>query len=922
MAWGRIALLHASEQAKEHINDLAETLGYSVAENTSTQKKSTTPESILTTSTNSTSTSKAQSLQAVFWKIQSITELAEPEESNKDYLNDPQKVLDLSKAQSGTYVFDSPEPMITSANLFPLILNALGYYKAGKHIDQNKLVKKLTQAKAIRRLPKQQVKHWPQQLTIIIDKHPALFPYWNDFDVIAKQLEILLGKNCVETMPFVQSGTQQACHIERLERHRRINGASVLLLTDLNEHNSNKRYWDWQELLQTLKNKGCQILSLSPAQSAPQEKHWLRLAKPQSLAAGLSRQVKQQGFTLPIDATAIETALTYLSPLVLVDAGLLRKLRLAFQWGNAALDGIIWNDHRIQQSYLGIRLLAEYREDYQQEFADLPVEEQKQFWKIVKHHHKHAYTGLKQLEAINQATLSGSQASEVIDYYQSIMASYQQSSNPEQQAALKQQLRTLIAMTATTAWQGDSATRDLLHDAYSIAYEDEIQAGIWSANLPNGLDVRKLNNNKTKAEAQVPYYLSQTTHTGKINISSRPPEIGQLLPFSSTATQPATLQTQAEAKPQPITKDRQLALPQSQQYLLTAENTQWQLKAIQRPSFAENIGQNQHGLFIETRLGDRSSRYYWHPENINSQGQKQRGFWFPDAVLAKNIKRDKYGAYQDIDIKGIIQRFRWIEAGQFIMGSPENEAGRYYDEDLHPVTLTQGFWLADTAVSQALWKAVTGKNPASFKGEGDNRPVENVSWEDATAFIKQLQKEPSLALLRLPYEAEWEYACRAGTQTPFSFGENITPKQVNYNGSYPYADGEKGLYRRKTVELKSLPPNSWGLYEMHGNVWEWCQDFWQEHLGKQAATNPKGVKTGSYRVLRGGSWFDGGRNVRSAYRIPDSPDNRYDNLGFRLLLGHVSQVQERASQPVDQTVAKAEPQRSGLWAGLRKLIRK
>ncbi|MER2603391.1 MAG: formylglycine-generating enzyme family protein, partial [Candidatus Competibacter phosphatis] len=170
------------------------------------------------------------------------------------------------------------------------------------------------------------------------------------------------------------------------------------------------------------------------------------------------------------------------------------------------------------------------------------------------------------------------------------------------------------------------------------------------------------------------------------------------------------------------------------------------------------------------------------------------------------------------------QRLRWIEPGSFLMGSPEDEPERSSDEGpRHWVTLSRGFWLADSACTQALWQAVMGSNPSAFK-ENAQRPVEQVSWNDVQGFLRRLEALLPGCRADLPTEAEWEYACRAGAETPFSFGEQITPEQVNYNGEHPYAGGKKGLYRQQTVPVKSLPPNAWGLYEMHGNVDEWCAD--------------------------------------------------------------------------------------------------
>ena len=168
-----------------------------------------------------------------------------------------------------------------------------------------------------------------------------------------------------------------------------------------------------------------------------------------------------------------------------------------------------------------------------------------------------------------------------------------------------------------------------------------------------------------------------------------------------------------------------------------------------------------------------------------------------------------------------------------------------------------------------------------------NRPVEKVSWDDVQVFIEQINARISGLALVLPSEAQWEYACRAGTTTPFSFGRNVTPELVNYNGEYPYADGEMGLYRGETIPVKSLPPNDWGLHEMHGNVWEWVQDTWHEsYKGAPVDGSAWQRETiGEERVLRGGSWLDYGRVVRSARRIHFSPVIRSVGIGFRLARG-------------------------------------
>lgn len=255
---------------------------------------------------------------------------------------------------------------------------------------------------------------------------------------------------------------------------------------------------------------------------------------------------------------------------------------------------------------------------------------------------------------------------------------------------------------------------------------------------------------------------------------------------------------------------------------------------------------------------------------------------FP-APWASEWGQDRFGLYMDLYYQGACQRFRWILPGSFLMGSSESETERFDDEILHPVALTNGFWLADTACTQALWQAVMDDNPSHFTGD-PGLPVENVSWLNVQSFIERLNALFPGLQARLPSEAQWEYACRAGTQTPFSFGGNITPEQVNYDGHYPYAGGSKGLYRGKAVPVKSLPPNPWGLYQMHGNVWEWCTD-WYDDYPEQTIIDPQGPSRGDGRVVRGGSWHYDAGSTRSARRIRYESNFRNFNIGFRLIPG-------------------------------------
>lgn len=224
-------------------------------------------------------------------------------------------------------------------------------------------------------------------------------------------------------------------------------------------------------------------------------------------------------------------------------------------------------------------------------------------------------------------------------------------------------------------------------------------------------------------------------------------------------------------------------------------------------------------------------------------------------------------------------KFVWIPPGNFVMGSPKDEKERDNNETQHKVTLTKGFYMGVYTVTQEEWQAVMGKNPSHFKGE-KNLPVEKVSWEDCQEFIKKL-REKDKKPYRLPTEAEWEYACRAGTTTPFHFGETISTDQANYDGNQTYGNGKKGVYRKKTTPVGSFPANAWGLHDMHGNVWQWCQD-WLGDYPQKDVVDPQGPDAGQSRVLRGGSWFNSPLFCRSAFRAGYGPGFSGSNDGLRV----------------------------------------
>ncbi len=261
---------------------------------------------------------------------------------------------------------------------------------------------------------------------------------------------------------------------------------------------------------------------------------------------------------------------------------------------------------------------------------------------------------------------------------------------------------------------------------------------------------------------------------------------------------------------------------------------------------------------------------------INNQGQEIQKEGYNAQYITENLK-------SNISLEMV-----YIPGGKFMMGSSESQQ--------QEVTVPS-FFMGKFQITQAQWRAIascedlkvkrdlepdpSNFNPSNFKG--DERPVEKVTWDEAVEFCQRLSRHTGTEY-RLPSEAEWEYACRAGTTTPFHFGETITSDLANYHGNYTYANEPKGEYRKQTTSVGSFLPNAFGLYDMHGNVWEWCQDNWHDNYqGAQNDGSAWVLGLGIKKVIRGGSWDYYPLYCRSAYRDDPSRDARVNGLGFRVV---------------------------------------
>ncbi|MBE9232217.1 SUMF1/EgtB/PvdO family nonheme iron enzyme [Cuspidothrix issatschenkoi LEGE 03284] len=285
---------------------------------------------------------------------------------------------------------------------------------------------------------------------------------------------------------------------------------------------------------------------------------------------------------------------------------------------------------------------------------------------------------------------------------------------------------------------------------------------------------------------------------------------------------------------------------------------------------------------LETMLQDIPAKRYQSATEVLAAltNQKTVVISTPQPPANTNVNINLQSSFTEDLGKGVKLEMIAIPGGTFWMGSPENEAERSsWESPQHQVTVPS-FFMGKYQLTQAQYQAIMGSNPSRFTG--NNRPVESVCWDDAVAFCQKLSHRTGKNY-RLPSEAEWEYACRAGTTTPFSFGDNITTDLVNYDGNYPYKSAPKGKHRQQTTDVGTFPPNAFGLYDMHGNVWEWCEDDWHENYINAPIDGSAWNNRNDTKLMRGGAWYGTAKGCRSAYRNNYSRDRCHFDFGFRVV---------------------------------------
>jgi len=733
-------------------------------------------------------------------------------------------------------------PLCSARSLLARLDHLIRRNRSSRQVDVDSLVARIGRGEPLTRIPRARKKSLGRHLCLINDLHTHLIPYWTDHWLAAGLISSLLPEYQVSRARLLDRHATPWLEDEdgRVTDWRLPPpGSVVVVFSDLGALSLTPRrqVQAWLDIGQSCKRQGCRLIALIPCHPDdcdPRLKSLFHL-EPWETLRHVRRQSRASRYK---QATYL---LQLLSPAIRIEPGLLRAVRKAMTRFGKPMDGsieaIVWQHSAIREpSSVAATPETHLRNTWLQEYARddrFPAEERRAVLALIRSwrgHLRHR-VWFEELLSLPQQCCSLVPQQDLQD-----MKNYF--------TGLLEQVRSGEEDAETRIWL------NRLFDRLPDVVRKEEKVGLRQIRVLLGLD-KPVDQTDYPLDPRKLPPVDGPERTGlifqqgeELYLSSYPLQVEQPVCYSPLALirykRPLIFTTPA--------------LPETCSHRFQPETIDQPLKLGRLP---------REGTTVE--LVTDCETY--------TLSQVKRPGW------AKNFGHDRYGIFVDLEIRGVVQRCRWIPPGTFMMGSPGDEPERDDDETLHRVTLTRGFWLADTAVTQELYEAVMGKNPSHFKGR--NRPVEEVSWRDCQEFFKKLKTLPETRDLSftLPTEAQWEYACRAGTTTPFSFGDNITPDQVNYDGNYPYNNGKKGEVRRETVEVKSLPCNDWGLYEMHGNVWEWCNDWYGAYPDTEVE-NPQGPEQGESRVLRGGSWFSFGRYCRSASRSSPGPGGRDDGVGF------------------------------------------
>jgi sulfatase modifying factor 1 len=797
-----------------------------------------------------------------------------------------------------------PEPLAPWSALWPALHHRLPSFLPGREPDVAAYVRAYCRGDELRRIPRRPRRAWAMRVSLWIDRSRRLVPFWSDQDQVAAALRGACGRSglALRVLGPVEQDTLIEDDGSFLPGFSPDPEVAVLVLGDLGAYGDARERAAWLRTAEALQAQGVRLSALVPcspgridraldpalarAWGAIPWERGRRAIEPDRAADPALDPAREAKPKTPALAP-VERLLRLLSPASLVQPGLMRALRKLLPEADCSTEADLWKHPKVRAADAsGLVLEAQAARSLREAFArreDRALHEEA--LAQLRRWHARLPRSLWLGELVTWIGLGleapPKEVADAEDFVRGLEASALAGARGRERdaelgAALRGFERKLLPALPASAFEAIPALVPVLAAA---------MAGVERPHVPEGMSPSELFATLGPPEEKpIDWLLLQRVSA---------------LVFARAGGRKDT----------PVLESPMAILPaRGRVWVRRGEEKEWEPVAL------------EEGVALELHAGERVVLHSDVAEVVIGSG--------PREPWASAMGRDRFGLWADAEIRGVKQRFRWIPPGSFGMGSPEGEAGRLEREGPRQrVTWTEGRWMADTPVTQALWVAVMGKNPSRFKSP--ERPVENVSWEDCKAFLEKLGGIAPLLGARLPSEAEWEYACRAGTETATWLGDleirgerdaplldSIAWYGGNSGKDYDLDEGhdssgwDQKQYDHKkagTRKVKGKDANPWGLYDMLGNVWEWCEDHtdWpMKGHGKEVVVNPVPSTTGSGRVIRGGSWRGVARYVRAAFRDAHPAGRRNFGLGFRLARGLAP------SQG-------AEPQNTQGWAGTR-----
>lgn len=892
----------------------------------------------------------------------------------------PDFILNAPEASNADWDFKwNPSPgrcLLPWKRLWPFLKGVLGAQRHSLQLDVPRTVKKLALAVPLRRFPLRKRQAWQTRAVLLVDYHPALAPFWDDYDWLLRRLSAVRGKLGLSVVRTLWGGD---CLWDAKKKRRwqpPATGAetSILALGDLSQfHPEQAELAHWLHLGRQLTRRGLRPWSLCPC---PRERWSLPMSRAWSLACwdhgqrlpsgrgrrGLSAQPPLRTEQNEIQARHERQLLDLLrlaSPALHVERGLLRDLRLLLPHADAGTEYDAFQSADFPGSESARQFAPRLQAALRRELMDtakvsLPLFVSAIRLLLAHHWHSRAVFGVQEwdgildtatpehLAALEKAGLLHEGIYEDIRlHWEKLAAGLLRQSYGEHQSAMRPFAASLVANLQESGLSSDTTARRAKEIIWRLHHAESKRLAPWvrpeSIEFIEPQQALKVQALTLREGLQLDLWMEGWAGSLGVIQGHR-----VTLGLSVEGEQP-NQSFKAERDWAASTLLTEEELRRARRVTLNAGDQRLVLEKMCRPAWASRMWYDRTGIHAEAALGKDKVPFTWmlqetielerredgHNYRIN-HGRHVAGWQATKGPKwSSRLWVDEYGLAAEFRIKDVPFVLRWIPPGSFLMGSPEDEPGRRENEGpQHRVTISKGYWMAETPVTQAQWRAVvveaTGRRsnqgvatklnpvPSHFKGPPD-LPVERVSWEDSTAFCRLLD-----ALLldgpgfHLPTEGQWEFACRAGNeakvpfQGPIRLVDVLSPDLEPYawyggnsgkdcvvsnpQDSFSWLGKGKGSLTAGTHPVKAKQPNGIGLHDMLGNVWEWCADAWDEEAYAQRTDRVKDPRLDSTddsagRVVRGGSWSDRAQFCRAAFRFGGRPGVRSDIRGLRLAAG-------------------------------------